>query len=271
MPRLCSDRPGAKIACVEYEPLDPAEERRLREATADGTGDAWHRLGWRLARAGRDREAIDAYRESNAVAGGAWRNLALLLAKQPDCGDEAEAAYHEAIAAGDHEMWVALGSLLLTLPGRRPDALAAYREAIACGHGELGAQGALALAYAWDAAGELNDARAAYELAIGYGNDAVVENAAIHLGWLFGYLGDRASASAAFAAAARPAARRVSAWHGLVDPDDREEVSDIAAARIPRLYSRIASGRWTGRAIRRVRLRLLRRELRRRGHATVKV
>ena len=271
MARLCGARLDAKIGRMDYEPFDASAEHRLREAAADGDGRTWHRLGWQLALAGREREAIDAYRESIAAGCDSWRNLALLLAKQRGRGDEAEAACREAIAAGDTEMWVSLGSLLLMLPGRARDALAACREAIDCGHAERGAEGARMVALVLDAGGELCDARAGYELAVGYGDDGILHSAASCLGYLLGYLGDRAGASVAFEVAARPAARRVFQRMGIVDPDEREQISDFVAARTPRLFAGVVSARWTRRAIRRVRLHYVRRELRRHGHTTVNV
>lgn len=240
------------------EPPDPAEERRLREAIADGDDYAWVELGLHLASAGRDGEAEDACREAIAAGYGAWRFLGSLLAKRPGRDEEAEDAYREAIADGDTAAWANLGWLLARRPGGGRAALAAHREAIACGHAELGAPGALHVGLTFDSEGDLDTARAAYELAIGHGDEATVESAGTNLGYLLAYLGDRAGSSAAFEAATYPLARRVSE-DATADIDEREEITEFATPRLPRLFARLAGGGLTRRAVRRNRLWHLRR------------
>ncbi len=211
------------------ERFDPAAERRLREATADGDGAAWYELGWYLDCAGRDGEAEDAYREAIAAGFNAWRDLGNVLAERRGGDEESEDAFREAIAAGDTIAWVNLGVQFGGQPGCERAAFAAYRDAIACGHAELGAQGALMVGLTFDVDGELDDARAAYELAIGHGNEITVEKAAANLGYLLAYLGDRAGSSAAFQAAAHPAARRVNEDR-IADSGEREAVTDFATS-----------------------------------------
>ena len=89
-------------------------------------------------------------------------------------GGDAEAAYREAIAAGDNDARFNLGNLLSEQPGREGEAEAAYREAI--------------------------DSSATGQ---------VVEAAAAKLGELLARQGDVAGAHAAFEVAARAAARRM--------------------------------------------------------------
>lgn len=113
---------------------------------------------------------------------------------------------------------------------------------------------------AFDVDGDLDDARAAYELAIGHGDEPTVEKAATNLGYLLAHLGDRAGSSAAFQAAAHPAARRVT-QDRMADGDERDVIADFATTRLPSRFAQLAGGRLTRRAVRRARLRQLRRYL----------
>src|SRR5215218_1364549 len=74
----------------------------------------------------------EAYRKAIAAADAAsWKEVALLLARQPDRHAEAEAAFREMIAAGDAGAWNGVGAILARQRGRESEAESAYRLAIA--------------------------------------------------------------------------------------------------------------------------------------------
>ena len=65
----------------------------------------------------------------------AWGRLGALLAEHPGREEEAEAAFREAIAAGDDRGWIGAGYVLIMQPGRETEAAAAYRKASAANSG----------------------------------------------------------------------------------------------------------------------------------------
>lgn len=115
---------------------DPAVEKSIRDAIADGDKGAYQMLGHYLGkRPGREKEAEQAYRDAIAAGHKAYISLGTLLERQPGREGEAEEAFKKEIDSDTEATSQSLGNfhlgrLLSRQQGREEEAEQYFRKAL---------------------------------------------------------------------------------------------------------------------------------------------